>query len=93
MINFRTVITDRPKACNFIKNETLTQVFSREFCEIFQTTFFTEYLRATASGTPPRAIIISSFWLRKGETNQSKSNLANTQPNLIKLYQNPKKSN
>ena len=41
MINFRTVITDRPEACNFIKNETLAQIFSREFCEFFQTTFFT----------------------------------------------------
>ena len=49
MFNFRPVITDRPYARNFIKNETLTQVFSREFCEIFQTTFFTEHLRATAS--------------------------------------------
>ena len=92
MFNFRPVITDRPYARNFIKNETLTQVFSREFCEIFQTTFFTEHLRATASGTPTRAII-SSFWLLKGETNQSKSNLANTEPNVIKLYQNPKKLN
>ena len=28
------------KACNFIKKETLTQVFSCEFCEIFKNTFF-----------------------------------------------------
>ena len=26
----------RPEACNFIKNETLTQVFYCEFCEIFK---------------------------------------------------------
>ena len=27
------------KACNFVKNETLAQVFSCEFCEIFKKTF------------------------------------------------------
>ena len=27
------------KACNFIKKETLTQVFSRESCDIFKNTF------------------------------------------------------
>ena len=31
-------------ACNFIKKETLVQVFSREFCGIFKNTFFIEYL-------------------------------------------------
>ena len=30
----------RPKACNFIKRETLAQVFSCEFCEISKKTFF-----------------------------------------------------
>ena len=30
------------EACNFIKKETATQVFSCEFCEIFKNTFFTE---------------------------------------------------
>ena len=38
-------------ACNFIKTETLAQVFSREFCENFKSTFFTEHHRATASVT------------------------------------------
>ena len=37
------------EGCNFIKKETLAQVFSREFCEIFKNTFFTEHLQATAS--------------------------------------------
>ena len=37
------------KNCNFIKTETLAQVFSREFCEIFWNTFFTEHLWVTAS--------------------------------------------
>ena len=33
----------------FIKTETLSQVFSCKFREIFKNTFFTEHLRATAS--------------------------------------------
>ena len=37
------------KACNFIKKETLAQVLSCKFCEIFKKTFFTEHLWATAS--------------------------------------------
>ena len=36
-------------ACNFIKKETLTQVFSCEFYEISKNAFFTEHLWATAS--------------------------------------------
>ena len=36
--------------CNFIKNETLAQVFSCGFCEISENTFFTERVRTTASG-------------------------------------------
>ena len=36
-----------PQACNFIKKETPTQVFSCKFCEIFNNTFFTEHLRAS----------------------------------------------
>ena len=33
------------QACNFIKRETLAQVFSCEFYEIFKNTFLTEHLR------------------------------------------------
>ena len=36
-------------ACNFIKIETLAQVFSCEFSEISKNTFFTKYVWATAS--------------------------------------------
>ena len=36
-------------ACNFIKKETLVQVFSGEFCEISKNTFFIEHLRTTVS--------------------------------------------
>ena len=39
----------KPKACNFIKRETLAQVFSCEFCEISKNAFLTEHLWATAS--------------------------------------------
>ena len=34
---------------NFIKNKSLAQVFSCEFCEICKNTFFAEHDRATAS--------------------------------------------
>ena len=34
---------------NFIKKETLTQVFSCEFCEILKSTFLIEHLPTTAS--------------------------------------------
>ena len=40
---------NKPKACNFNKKETLTQVFPCEFCEIIKNIFFKEYIRATAS--------------------------------------------
>ena len=36
------------EACNFIKKETLAQVFSFEFCKISKNTFFTEHLWAVA---------------------------------------------
>ena len=37
------------QASNFIKKETVAQVFSCEFCEIFKNAFFTEHLWTTAS--------------------------------------------
>ena len=37
------------EACNFIKKETLAQVFSCEFCENSRNTFFTDHLWVTAS--------------------------------------------
>ena len=43
---FRKIHTE---VCNFIKRETLAQLFSYEFCEIFKNKFFTEQLRVTAS--------------------------------------------
>ena len=46
-----------PEACNFIKKDTLAQVFSCEFCEIFKNTFFTEYIWMTASDDLKNEII------------------------------------
>ena len=37
------------QACNFIKKESLTQVFSREFCEISKNTLFYRTPSVTAS--------------------------------------------
>ena len=42
-------VSRKPQACSFIKKETLTQVFSCEFCKNFKNTFLTEYLRETSS--------------------------------------------
>ena len=42
----------RPDACNFIKKETLSQVFSCGFYEISKNTFLTEHLWTTTSGMP-----------------------------------------
>ena len=37
------------QACNYIKKESLAQVFPCEICEISKNTFFIEHLWATAS--------------------------------------------
>ena len=39
------------RPATLFKKETLTEVFSSEFCEIFKDTFFLEHLRTAASGT------------------------------------------
>ena len=38
----------QPEACNFIKKESLAQVFSCEFCETFKNTFSKEHFQETA---------------------------------------------
>ena len=45
---FNKVAVLRPEPCNFVKKETLAQVFFCEFCEIFKITSFTEHLCVTA---------------------------------------------
>ena len=59
-IRFFIRIVFRPPACNFIKKETLVQVFSYEFCEISINTFFTKQLWVTASG-PLEDILDGNF--------------------------------
>ena len=39
-VNFADGIFMRAEACNFIKKETLAQVFPYEFCEFPKNTFF-----------------------------------------------------
>ena len=43
----RGALCKKMLACNFIKKETLVQVFSCVFCKIFKNTFFTEHLWTT----------------------------------------------
>ena len=38
-LSFNKVVGFRPEACNFIKNESMAQAFSCEFCEISKNTF------------------------------------------------------
>ena len=45
-----------PKACNFIKKESLAQVFSCEFWKISKKTYFIEHLLTTASGMRGTAV-------------------------------------
>ena len=52
----------RAEACDFIKKETLAQVFSCEFSEISKNTFFTEYLWATASVTYFDKVLNLTLW-------------------------------
>ena len=59
----------QPEACNFIKKETLAQVFSCEFCEISKSTFFTEHLCTTASAKTfclQSAIVFLCVWKEYG---------------------------
>ena len=42
--DFKVALLCRTEACNFIKNETLAQIFSCGFRKIFKSTFFTKHL-------------------------------------------------
>ena len=48
---FNKVVDLRPATCNFIKKETLAQMFSFEFCEISKKTFFYRTPLLAASST------------------------------------------
>ena len=47
-----------PEACNFIKKETLAQVFSFEFCEISKNTF--SYRTPLVGGSGVNIMVITS---------------------------------
>ena len=49
IVNFEQVNAGWERDYNFIKKETLAQVFSCQFCKISKNTFFTEHVWATAS--------------------------------------------
>ena len=57
----QTLENHRPKACNFIKKETLTQVFSCEFCEIYKNTFYYRTPLVAASGVLINFAILEPF--------------------------------
>ena len=46
-----------PPACNFIRKETLTQMFSCELCTIFKNTVFKERLSVAASNKPSESLV------------------------------------
>ena len=60
----------RPQACNFIKRESLAEVFSCEFCEISMNTFFTEHLWTTATALWHKVLHIkcTSYTSKKNES-------------------------
>ena len=47
-------------ACNFIKKETLSQIFSCEFHEISKNIIFTEHLWATASDARQHTEVVTN---------------------------------
>ena len=47
---YQSPFFDKAVSLQLIKKETLTQVFSCEFCEFLRTPFSTEHLRVTTSG-------------------------------------------
>ena len=63
----QSIFLKKAQACNFIKKETLAQVFSCEFWNISKNTFFTEHIRTTASGESFKIIIIQSPYFHRSK--------------------------
>ena len=57
----QTLANHRLEACNFIKKETLAQVFSCEFCEIYKNTFYYRTPLVAASGVLTNFAILEPF--------------------------------
>ena len=60
---FNKVASLRSATFNFIEKETLSLVFSCEFCQISRNTFFTEHLLVTASAVC-KNMILRPFFLK-----------------------------
>ena len=57
----QTFVNHRPEACIFIKKETLAQVFSCEFCEIYKNNFYYRTPLLAASGVLINFVILEPF--------------------------------
>ena len=57
----QTLANHRLEACNFIKKETLAQVFSCEFCEIYKNNFYYRAPLVAASGVLINFSILEPF--------------------------------
>ena len=57
----QTLANHRLEACNFVKKETLAQVFSCEFCEIYKNTFYYRTPLVAASGVIINFAILEPF--------------------------------
>ena len=57
----QTLANHIPEACNFIKKETLAQVLSCEFCEIYKNTFYYRTPLVAASGVLINFAILEPF--------------------------------
>ena len=66
--NTCTIVSFFAEACNFIKKDTLAQVFSCEFCDISKNTFFTEHIWATASAQIDPDKIVNYFSVKSLKT-------------------------
>ena len=57
----QTLANHRLEACNFIKKETLAQLFSYEFCQIYKNTCYHRTPRVAASGALINFAILEPF--------------------------------
>ena len=58
---WRCSVKKMSSSCNFIKKETLAQLFSSQFCKIFKSIFFTEHLQTAVSESYLEVSICQSF--------------------------------
>ena len=58
----QTLANHRLEACNFIKKETLAQVFPCEFCKIYKNTFYYRTHLVAASGVLINFAVLEPFY-------------------------------